>query len=113
MMETKVVDCVRKIVELLVAGRYQEIAGITQEQRLDAQSIEKAISDYGRQLEMPPEKEFDLLDVVKVENAERPQFSVRMQLWTMEEGRSDLSLELALTKKNDDYLVEVDDIHVL
>src|SRR5205814_2086152 len=104
---------VRKIIELLVAGRYQEVAQITHEQRLDAQSIQRAIRDYGRQLEMPPEKEFDRLDVIKVENTEPPRFSVRIPLWTAEEGRSDLTLELTLIKSNNDCMVEVDDIHVL
>jgi len=36
-----------------------------------------------------------------------------MSLWTAEEGRSDLSLELTITESGNGYLIEVDDIHVL
>jgi hypothetical protein len=36
-----------------------------------------------------------------------------MSLWTVEEGRSDLSLELTVAESGDGYLIEVDDIHVL
>ena len=42
-----------------------------------------------------------------------PRWSVRMDLWTAEEGRSDLSLELTIIESGRGYTVELDDIHVL
>jgi hypothetical protein len=104
---------VRQIVELLVTGRYDQIAKITNEQRLDAESIKKAISDYGRKLIMPPSEAYEHLDVIQVHNALPPRWSVRVNLWTAEEGRSDLSLELTLVQTGEDFAIEVDDIHVL
>ena len=36
------------------------------------------------------------MDIVEVMNASVPQFSIRMPLWTEEEGRSDLTMELTI-----------------
>jgi hypothetical protein len=36
-----------------------------------------------------------------------------MPLWTREEGRSDLSVEITLIAQNGDFRIELDDIHVL
>jgi hypothetical protein len=36
-----------------------------------------------------------------------------MPLWTKEEGRSDLTLELTVTMGANDTQIELDDIHVL
>ena len=104
---------VRLIVELLVGRGYEQIAGMTGGQRLDSASIEAAIRNYGRTLVMPPDTAFSQLDVVPVKNARPPRWSVRMNLWTIEEGQSDLSIELTLTEMGEDYIVELDDIHVL
>jgi hypothetical protein len=112
-MDTKFSTPVRRIVELLAARNYDRIAKITKEQRLDAESIERAVRDYGRKLIMPPNEAFDQLDVVEVENVVPSRWSVRMNLWTLEEGRSDLSLELTLIQRGDDYGIELDDIDVL
>ena len=52
------------------------------------------------------------MDVVR-SNAVIPQFSVHMPLWTEEEGRSDLTLELTIKMPDKGIEVELDDIHVL
>lgn len=112
-MNEQVRQPVREIVELLVAGKYAEVERITKRVRLSAEEMAKAISDYGRQLVIPPEEAFGLLDVVEVRNMQPPRWSVTMPLWTREEGRSDLSLELTLIHGQNAFDVELDDIHVL
>lgn len=104
---------VGKVVELLVAGRYAELDTLTKGVRLSAQEVAKAISDYGRQLVMPADDAFCLLDVVEIRNARPHRWSVTMPLWTQEEGRSDLSLELTIIRDHAAFDVELDDIHVL
>src|SRR5712692_9329246 len=89
LMDTKFTTSVKRIVELLVAGEYDQIAKITRERRLDAESIQRAIREYGRKLVMPPCEVLDQLDVVQVRNVVPPRCSVRINLWTLEEGRSD------------------------
>ena len=112
-MDTEFTTSVERIVELIVAGRYDQISKITGDQRLDAVSIERAVREYGKRLVMPPAEALDQLDVVPVRNVVPPRWSVRINLWTLEEGRSDLTLELTLFEGEGRYVIEVDDIHVL
>ena len=112
-MSTTLKVPVRQIVKLLVTGEYERVAQITGGKRLDAASIEGAIREYGRTLIMPPDSAFDEMDVVAIENARTPCWSVRMSFWTAEENRSDLSIELRLTEAEGRITIELDDIHVL
>jgi hypothetical protein len=112
-MVAPIITAVRHLVELLVAGDYDQIAKLTNEQRLDAASIERVVREYGRKLIMPPNNAFDKLDIVQVKGSVPPRWSVRMNLWTLEEGQSDLSIEVTLIQHGNDYIVELDDIHVL
>jgi hypothetical protein len=104
---------VREVMELLAAGSYAEVERLTKRVRLTAQEMETVIRDYGRRLVVPPEGAFEFMDVVEVRNADPPSWSVTMPLWTREEGRSDLSLELTIVGGQKDLRVELDDIHVL
>lgn len=104
---------VQRIVSLLVAMDYQAIERLTRGQRLSAQGIREAIEEYGRRLVMPPPEKLQDLDVIEVENVVPRQWSVRVDLWTQEEGRSDLSLELTLMEADEDFDVEIDNIHVM
>lgn len=68
---------VRQIVELLVAGRFDEVAELTQRERLSVSEMRMAIRDYGQQLIVPPESAFDRLDIVEVGGAQPSRWSVR------------------------------------
>ena len=106
-------DPVRRIVEALVARDYLRAAEITNGNRLPEDQIRDAIEEYGCTLVMPPVDAFNDLDVVEVTGASPAQWSVRMHLWTEEEGKSDLSIELTLKEAGEDFDVELNDIHVL
>jgi hypothetical protein len=104
---------VKKVVDLLVSKQYAALVELTHGSRLDREMIETAIREYRRELIAPPEAAFDRLDVVEVDGADPPRWSVRCNLWTREEGRSDLSVELTVTRRDNGYGIELDDIHVL
>jgi len=106
-------ETVKTVVGLLVAGKYQELEDLTSGTRLSAEDMGGAIRQHGRALVTPPEQAYEELDVVEVRDASPPRWSVRMNLWTAEEGRSDLSLELTVIHTEPSYTVELDDIHVL
>jgi hypothetical protein len=53
------------------------------------------------------------MEVAAVREVKPPRWSIIMPLWTAEEGRSDLSLELTLVENGETTNVELDDIHVL
>jgi hypothetical protein len=113
-METHLPDRVRSIVGMLVARDYAGIERETEGQRLTAAELENGVAEYGRTLVMPPEHAFQKIDVVQVTAPGPRRWSIRFDLWSAEEGRSDLSLEMTIIERADGTLmVEVDDLHVL
>ena len=112
-MTKNLIAPVRQIVELLGAKDYDQIVRTTGGQRLDAAAIEAAIRGYGKTLVSPPDSIYDHLDAIRVQNIHPPRWSVRVGLWTADEGRSDLSVELTVIEDESGYVIELDDIHVL
>ena len=104
----------RRVVSMLVQGEYEALERLTNGVRLTAGEMAAAVRNYGGKVTMPPEDAFKVLDVVEVEGARPREWSVNVALWTAEEGRSDLTLELTLRDNEKEiYDVEVDGIHVL
>jgi len=91
-----------------------EIADALARARLSAGTLREVVEGYGRALAPVPEGGLDHLDVVRIEGSEPAAFHVVVELWTEEEGRSDLSLELRLTDLyGGAYDIEVLGLHVL
>jgi hypothetical protein len=112
-MVNELQNTVWRIIELLVTGRYDDVCTMTKGIRLSAQEMRTAIQDYGRTLVIPPEDWFQTMNTVAVRDSSPTRWSVTVPLWTKEEGRSDLSLELTLIQRTNGLEVELDDIHVL
>jgi hypothetical protein len=107
-------SAVMELLDLLIEQNYVGVERLTKGVRLSAQLIESAITTYGRTLAAPPASELDRLDAVQIAGVQPNAWSVRVDLWTEEEGRSDLSLEATFRERSDGtFDVEVDDIHVL
>ena len=101
------------MVALLVAGDWLGLERFTSGRHLSAGEIESAVRGYGRTLTALPEDALASLDVVEVEGCVARTVSVRVPLWTLEEGRSDLEVDLTLREVMRGVLsVEVDDLHV-
>jgi hypothetical protein len=112
--KSKIRDTVRRLVELLVAGDYDGIEEATRGRRLTAEQLRQAVEEYDRELQMPPQAEFHNLDVNEIEGAIPRAAWVLVDLWTVEEGRSDLTLEIRLTETGGElYDIEIDNLHVL
>lgn len=112
----KIRATLRYIVELLVEGNYQGLYDFTNGAHLTALQIRDAIRDYGKSLVTAPDAAYDNPDVIEVADTEPPRFSVRFDLYTKEEGRSDLSVEMTLVEsggQSDKLECELDGIHVL
>lgn len=103
---------VRAVIGLLVECRYADLARLTQG-RMSAPDIARAIEDYGNTVTACPEPIDELLDLVEVRDAARPTWSVVAPVFTREDGRSDLSLELTVTETSDGrYDVMLDNCRV-
>ena len=105
-----------EIVALLAKGEYVSIERRTGGIRLSAEEIGAAVAEYpGRFIVPPPEARMDVVEV-EVGVSVSPAWSVWLPLWTAEEGRSDLTLELTIraeAEAHGGYAVELDDLHVL
>lgn len=113
-LDSRVVELMRQVIAWLVGGNFLAIEVRSNGVRLSAQMIRQAIEEYGRTPVMPPESAFSAIDAIQVANTDRPTWSIRFDVWTKEEGRSDLSLECTIVEGNDGILeLEVDNIHVL
>ena len=104
---------VRQVIALLVAGKYAELETVTHGIRLKAKDMATAVAEYGKKLIQPPDDGFGLMNVVEVKNGCQRRWSIAMPLWTQEEGRSDLTLEMTVIEQQNDFAIELDDLHVL
>jgi hypothetical protein len=106
-------ECVRRVVVLLVSHDWEGLERLTSGQRLSAEEIERAVSEYPATLSMPPDEALESLDVVEVAGAVPRELSIWVPLWTLEEGRSDLHVELTLKEVMEEiYNVELDNLRV-
>jgi hypothetical protein len=111
--KSMLVDIVKELVRCLVAGNVDAVEQMTNGVRLPSDEIEAAIKDYGGTLVVPPGTAFDQLDAIEVQGSDPRRWSVRFDLWTEEEGASDLSLELTVEEGSPRPRVELDNLHVL
>jgi hypothetical protein len=103
---------VARVMTLLADQDYYALELLTRGHQLSAKDIETAITTYGRTLVPPPEVVYSLMDVVRVEVAE-DRWAIAIPVWTIEEGRSDLSVELTIEFSNGAPEVSLEGIHVL
>lgn len=105
---------VATVVDLLVDGDYESLETMSRGRRMSASDLQGAVADYGRTLVPLPPEALESLDVVAIDGAVRPTVSVVVDLWTEEDGRSDLSIELRLANTDAGAVeVEVVDLRVL
>jgi hypothetical protein len=98
----------------LAQGDYDGLCRLARASRLGPADLERVVRDYGRQLVTLSSAAFEALDLVPVSHSQPQRWSVVVPLWSKEEGRSDLSLELTLEDSSAAaYAVEIEDLHVL
>ena len=103
-----------ELVTLLAHGEYDALLRKTRGSRLSAEQLAAAVRDYGRQIVPLPPPGYRLIDCVPIRGSKPPAWSVVVPLFTEEEGRSDLSLELSIAETlGDGYVAHIDNIHVL
>ena len=112
-MNDKIQKTARRLVTMLAAHDFAGLESWSKGVRLTQSEMEAAIREYGRTLVVPPDRTIPELDVVKVTKADPERWSVDIPLWTTEEGRSDLTLEVTMIGSGRELMdVEIDDIHV-
>lgn len=103
---------VREIVALLAQRDYAAIERRCGANRLSAVDMASAVAQYGRRIAIPPDNATPPLEVAPLLTGDG--WAVDVPLWTTEEGRSDLTLQLTVRRAPDGgYAIEIDDLHVL
>jgi hypothetical protein len=102
-----------QVIDQLAQGEYKALVQQCAQSRLTSKDLEIVIGDYGKKLVSPPRDAYKKLDAIQVKDAIVPTWSVRVPLWTAEEGRSDLTLELTICLTPDKPIIKLDDLHVL
>ena len=106
-------ETARGIVDQLARGDYELVVQQCAKSHLTGDDLGTAIRDYGRKLVSPPKDAYNNLDAVQVRDGAVPTWSIRAPLYTQDEGRSDLTVELTVALCPGKPSVELDDLHVL
>lgn len=101
----------RCLVRDLAAGRYDDIVATGRGGRLTAAELKQAVTRYHVHLADLPDQAFELAHVYQIGG--QPVYAVDLPLWTVEEGQSDLTLQVTVTFTTDRAVVSIDDLHVM
>lgn len=113
--EGKIRAAVQTVLGLLTQKQYKALAELTAPgpEHLRAEDIQRTMESYPGTVRMPDENELKF-DVVEVEGQSPRQFSVDAPVFTMEEGRSDLTARMTvIDEKGEDYQVVFYDVWVM
>src|SRR5688500_4313886 len=104
---------VEEVLRCVVAQDFDTLLQIAPGSRMTAEDLRTALADYHREPIMPVAPVEELFDVVEVHGSSPASWSVGLPLWTKEEGRSDLTLEMRFIDSDADlYTIEIEDLHV-
>jgi hypothetical protein len=101
------------VVNFLAHPEQIDIYNLFSQSRVTRDDLFRVIEEYGRTLVSPPFGAYDNLNPVRVSDESRELWAVAAPLWTKEEGRSDLSIELTINLFHDQPIVELDDCRVM
>jgi hypothetical protein len=105
---------VNALTDRLVKGDYEGLCRLAHSCRVRPADMERVVREYGRHLVALPVNGFQAVEVISVRDTQPQRWSVVVPLWSREEGRSDLSLELTVEDSDaPTYPVGIDDLHVL
>lgn len=104
----------RQLIRDLVNGEYTKLEADGRAGRLTGLELREATDHYHRRLSLPPEEGLADIDVVEVENQGKRTWSVDVEMWTEEDGKSDWVLSITVTQeRNGTFIFAIDDLHVL
>jgi hypothetical protein len=109
-----IAEKLKTLVELLTQNKLEEVSEkYPSEYNLTAEEIRDSIESYGCKLVTPTDEELRNFDDVEVENNSPKLWDVRLALWTIEEGKSDLNIVLDVEQTSEkDYVIRLRDILV-
>ena len=114
MIAAKAKRTTEAVLQHVVSGDIDGLFRLAPTSRISAEEVRSVIASYPHRPIFPSVPVEDLIDVVEVRGASPKSWSVNLPLWTKEEGRSDLVVQMHFIDSSTEiYSVELDDIHVL
>ena len=80
--------------------------------RCNPEDVERVIREYNRTIIEVPIQEIENTEVIKLIK-EKDTFAIDIDLWTIEEGRSDLTLQIIVENNRNKSRIGIEDLHVL
>jgi hypothetical protein len=97
---------------LLADADYEAIKERCGRSGMTSGELQEIIRDYGRKVVAPP-ADYACISIVECEATAVPTWSVEADLWTAEEGRSDLTLSMTIAFGPHGPAIQIDNLHVL
>ncbi|MBI3235771.1 MAG: hypothetical protein HYZ42_17330 [Bacteroidetes bacterium] len=94
---------------LLLSGNYDKVYLLDFKRKITRGEIETAIKEYGGTLTLPPDDEYDKIEVYDISKDEK---YVDFDLW-FDNVKSDLTLSCTFFLNNESCDYSIDNIHVL
>lgn len=107
-----VILAIQNLLNELVDGNYLLLEKDGRAGRLTANEIEKALEDYGQIITNVPEQSLKSLEGILVDGPDEL-WSVDVDLWTIEQGQSDLTLSLWVRVNEGRVTIQIIDLHVM
>ncbi|MBL0214940.1 MAG: hypothetical protein IPQ07_13775 [Myxococcales bacterium] len=111
-MDPQLLQLIEALISDLAAGRYAKIVSEGHAGQLLEDEIRSAVLAYGCQLTELPAEDKRLIHIYPLDSNPKD-LRLEVELWTEEEGRSDLTLSLTATWSPSGYRIAIDDLHVL
>ena len=113
MIPEKLRPALKDLVNELIKGNFAKLEADGRAGRLSAQDLKNRLSEYGRTFITLPDVAFDQGDTYTLMDGDGKSWGIDLDLWTAEEGRSDLTLQLTVRDTGTAIVAEIDDLHVL
>ena len=114
--QNKLVSTVYKTIELLVKGEYDALIDFCNGNTLPVEDMKRELSDWPDTFIIPPSMKIEdlIYTLIELKGSSPQEWAIDANLWTEEEGISDLTLQLILTDSEGEYYdVLIEDLHVL
>ena len=110
--ESQIRSIVIDLLVLLADGDYESIMERCNGSRVSGDDLQAAVREFGRKVIAPP-ADYDFLRTYELDARAVPTWSVEADVWTEEDGASDLTLQLTIAFEPDGPLIGIDGLHVL
>ncbi|HKP24322.1 MAG TPA: hypothetical protein VJV39_10675, partial [Dongiaceae bacterium] len=110
--ERQVRSIVIDLLVLLADGDYESVMERCDYSLMDSDDLQAAVAEYGRRVVAPP-ADYAFLRACELRARAVPTWHVEADLWTEEEGRSDLTLEMMIEFESSGPVIGINNLHAL